>query len=243
MDSGDIPKDLFEGLTGGSTTPTQPSAPPATTASQESVQAPINIITNPALREEDVGQTTPQVPPPPPRRPLPPPVVSATGDPISKPKATPGAKKFGKAKWAGLARQAAQQASVINPPPPVPVIPEHAAAVLPVPVVALPVVPTHSTHQPALVVPCSPDEPKPKPPTSAAPRKKLSFLSVVQAARAKAQEGLHEVLDTGYDGSEGIIRGEEPVRRPSMVRGEAPATVVRTTPPQSPALSSYARFP
>ena len=245
MDSGDIPKDLFEGLDGSSKSPPRAPSPPSTTT-EESVQLsstpPINIITNPALQEEDVIAIPRE---PTPRLPLPPPIVAPDAPPVVKPKSALGTKKFGKTKWQNLQRQvlqAAQEQSVINPPPPVPVSIEKGATttgtVFPV------VVPTHTTHQPALVVPCEPVvEPKiakvvqPKPFPGKA-TKKLSFLSVVQAARAKAKEGLQDVLDTGAAGGEGIVRGEE-----GIVRGEVSANVVRVpSPPHSPAQSSYTRF-
>ena len=227
MDSGDIPKDLFEGLAGSSKSPPRASSPPKTT--EESVQdpstPPIHIITNPALHEEDVIE----IPREPPRLPVPPPVVAPDTPPVVKPKTGLASSKFRKTKWQSLQRQvlqAAQEQSVINPPPPVPVTVEKsltAGTVFPV------VVPTHTTHQPALVVPCEPiAEQRVFPPQKA--QKKLSFLGVVQAARAKAKEGLQDVLDAGAPGGEGIVRGEEP------------ATVVRVpSPPRSPAMSSYTR--
>ena len=226
MDGDEIPKDLFEGLDGSTKSPPRTSSPPTTTA-QESVQAPstppINIITNPAIQEQD-EDSKPQEPA---KVPLPPPVVAPDGAPLTRPKKSLAGSKFSKTKWQSLQRQvlqAAQEQSVINPPPPVPVSIEKSSTsstVFPV------VVPTHTTHQPALVVPLEPKKDQRVFPPRA--QKKLSFLSVVQAARAKAREGLSDVLDTGGDVG-GIVRGEEP------------ANVVRVpSPPQSPAMSSYTR--
>ena len=228
MDSGDIPKDLFEGLD-SSRSPPRTSPTPSTTT-QEAVQPPstppINIITNPGLQEDveeaDKPKEAPRVPS------LPPPVVAPDGNPLTRPKKSLAGSKFSKAKWQNLRSQvlqAAQEQSAMNPPPPVPVSIEGSTkqdTVFPV------VVPTHtSTYQPALVVPLEPKKETRVFPGRA--QKKLSFLGVVQAARAKAKEGLQEVLDTGGD-VEGIVRGEEP---PSVVRVPSP--------PQSPALSSYTR--
>ena len=228
MDSGDIPKDLFEGLDGSTRSPPRTSPTPSTTT-QEAVQPPstppINIITNPGLQEEEEAEKPKEAPKVPS---LPPPVVAPDGNPLTRPKKSLAGSKFSKTKWQNLQRQvlqAAQEQSAMNPPPPVPVSIEGSQAkdtVFPV------VVPTHtSTHQPALVVPLEPKKETRVFPGRA--QKKLSFLSVVQAARAKAREGLQDVLDTGGD-EHGIIRGEEP---PSVVRVPSP--------PQSPALSSYTR--
>ena len=229
MDSGDIPKDLFEGLDGGSKSPPRTESTTSTTT-LESVQAPsappINITTNPAVLEEDGGEKSK----PSPRVPLPPPVVATDGAPLPRPKKSLAGSKFSKTKWKNLQQQvllAAQEQSVINPPPPVPVDIEKSSAAGPVfPVVA----PTHtSTFQPSLVVPLEPKRDAAKPhPLKAT--KKLSFLGVVQAARAKAKEGMHDILDTEGD-VEGIVRGEEP------------SNVYRVpSPPQSPAMSSYTRY-
>ena len=223
----DIPKDLFADLDSSNRSPPRASPTPSTTT-QEAVQPPstppINIITNPGLQEEEAEKSkpAPKVPS------LPPPVVNPDGNPLTRPKKSLATSKFSKTKWQSLQRQvlqAAQEQSAVNPPPPVPVTVEAA----PVRDTVFPVVaPTHTTSfQPALVVPLEPKkEPRVFPGKS---QKKLSFLSVVQAARAKAKEGLQEVLDTGGD-VEGIVRGEEP---PSVVRVPSP--------PQSPALSSYTR--
>ena len=224
----DIPKDLFADLDGSNRSPPRTSPTPST-VTQEAVQPPstppINIITNPGLQEEEVSEKpkpTPKVPS------LPPPVVAPDGNPLTRPKKSLATSKFSKTKWQNLQRQvlqAAQEQSAINPPPPVPVTIES----LPIKDTVFPVVaPTHTTtHQPALVVPLEPKkEPRVFPGRA---QKKLSFLSVVQAARAKAKEGLHDVLDTGGD-AHGIVRGEEP---PNVVRVPSP--------PQSPALSSYTR--
>ena len=229
MDSDDIPKDLFEGLDSSTKSPPRTSSPPSAAAVAESVQAPsthpINIITNPASEEEDGGAAKPVEKPKPV---LPPPVVAPDGAPLSRPKKSLAGSKFSKTKWQSLQKQvlqAAQEQSVINPPPPVPIGVEKsttAGTVFPV------VVPTHVTHQPALVVPLEPAAKQARPGPFKS-QKKLSFLGAVQAARAKAKEGLSDVLDTGGDVRD-IVRGEEP---PNVIRVPSP--------PQSPAMSSYTR--